>query len=62
MIEVDADLTFTVGGEVVHSNVDLVVRVQGKRFMVLSKMRARISGVEAKRKRCHRARIQWLVP
>ena len=34
-IEVDADLKFTVGGEEVHSNVDLVVRVQGKRFMVL---------------------------
>jgi hypothetical protein len=34
-IEVDADLKFTIGDEEVHSNVDLVVRVQGKRFMVL---------------------------
>jgi hypothetical protein len=34
-IEVDADLEFTIGDEEVHSNVDLVVRVQGKRFMVL---------------------------
>jgi hypothetical protein len=34
-IEVDADLKFTIGDAEVHSNVDLVVRVQGKRFMVL---------------------------
>lgn len=34
-IEVDADLKFTVAGEEVRSNVDLVVRVQDKRFMVL---------------------------
>jgi len=34
-IEVDADLKFTLGDEEVRSNVDLVVRVQGKRFMVL---------------------------
>jgi hypothetical protein len=34
-IEVDADLKFTIGDEDVHSNVDLVVSVQGKRFMVL---------------------------
>jgi hypothetical protein len=34
-IEVDADLKFTIGDEEVQSNVDLVVRVQGKRFMVL---------------------------
>ena len=34
-IEVDADLKFTIGGKEVHSNVDLVVLVQGKRFMVL---------------------------
>ncbi len=34
-IEVDADLEFTIGEEEVLSNVDLVVRVQGKRFMVL---------------------------
>ena len=34
-IEVDADLKFAIGGEEVHSNVDLVVQVQGKRFMVL---------------------------
>ncbi|MBW1793150.1 MAG: type I restriction enzyme HsdR N-terminal domain-containing protein [Deltaproteobacteria bacterium] len=34
-IEIDADLKFTLGDEEVRSNVDLVVRVQGKRFMVL---------------------------
>jgi len=34
-IEVDADLKFAIGGEEVHSNVDLVVQVQGKRLMVL---------------------------
>ena len=34
-IEVDADLKFTIGDEEVNSNVDLVVRVLGKRFMVL---------------------------
>ena len=34
-IEVDADLKFTLGDEEVRSNVDLVVRIQGKRFMVL---------------------------
>ena len=34
-IEVDADLRLTIGDEEVRSNVDLVVRVQGKRFMVL---------------------------
>lgn len=34
-IEVDADIKFTTGGEEVHSNVDLVVSIQGKRFMVL---------------------------
>ncbi len=34
-IEVDADLKFTIGDEEVHSNVDLVVGIQGKRFMVL---------------------------
>ncbi len=34
-IEVDADLVFTIGEEEIRSNVDLVVRVQGKRFMVL---------------------------
>lgn len=34
-IEVDANLKFTIGGEETHSNVDLVVRVEGKRFMVL---------------------------
>lgn len=34
-IEVDADIKFTIGGEEVHSNVDLVVSIQGKRFMVL---------------------------
>jgi hypothetical protein len=34
-IEVDADVRLTVAGEEYHSNVDLVVRLQGKRFMVL---------------------------
>jgi len=34
-IEVDADLVFTIEEEEIRSNVDLVVRVQGKRFMVL---------------------------
>ena len=34
-IEVDAEVRLTVAGEEYHSNVDLVVRVQGKRFMVL---------------------------
>lgn len=34
-IEADADLVFTIGEEEIRSNVDLVVRVQGKRFMVL---------------------------
>lgn len=34
-IEVDADLEFTIRGEEVRSNVDLVVRAQGKRFIVL---------------------------
>ncbi|MCK4388804.1 MAG: type I restriction enzyme HsdR N-terminal domain-containing protein [Desulfobacterales bacterium] len=34
-IEVDADLKFTIGEEELYSNVDLAVRVQGKRFMVL---------------------------
>jgi hypothetical protein len=34
-IEVDADIKFTLGNDEFHSNVDLVVRVQGKRFMVL---------------------------
>lgn len=34
-IEVDADIMITVGGEEIRSNVDLVVRVQGQRFMVL---------------------------
>jgi len=34
-IEVDADLKFTLGDEEIRSNVDLVVRIQRKRFMVL---------------------------
>ncbi len=34
-VEVDADLKFTLGDEEVHANVDLVVSVSGKRFMVL---------------------------
>jgi hypothetical protein len=33
-IEVDADLTFAIGDETVRSNVDLVIRVEGKRFAV----------------------------
>lgn len=34
-IEVDANLEFAIGDETVRSNVDLVVAVGGKRFMVL---------------------------
>jgi hypothetical protein len=34
-IEVDAELAFSVGGLEVRSNVDLVVRSAGRRFMVL---------------------------
>ncbi|UCD86425.1 MAG: type I restriction enzyme HsdR N-terminal domain-containing protein [Desulfobacterales bacterium] len=34
-IEVDTDIRFFIGEEEVRSNVDLVVRVQEKRFMVL---------------------------
>lgn len=34
-IEVDADLRFTIGDEEIHSNVDLAVRLEGKRFMIL---------------------------
>jgi len=34
-IEVDADLKFAIGDETVQSNVDLVVTVEDKRFMVL---------------------------
>jgi hypothetical protein len=34
-IEVDADLRFTIGDEDIQSHVDLVVRIQDKRFMVL---------------------------
>jgi hypothetical protein len=34
-VEVDAPLQFTIGHEEIRSNVDLVVRVEGKRFMVL---------------------------
>jgi hypothetical protein len=34
-IEVDTDIRFFIGDEEVRSNVDLVVRVQEKRFMVL---------------------------
>jgi len=34
-IEVDADIRFSLQDEEVHSNVDLVVSVSGKRFMVL---------------------------
>jgi hypothetical protein len=34
-IEVDADIRFFIGDEEVRSNVDLVVRVEDKRFMVL---------------------------
>ncbi len=34
-IEVDADIHFSIGEEEVYSNADLVVSVQGKRFMVL---------------------------
>jgi hypothetical protein len=34
-IEVDADIRFSIGDEEVRSNVDLVVRIEDKRFMVL---------------------------
>jgi hypothetical protein len=34
-IEVDAEIAFTIGDEPVQSNVDLVVNVEGKRFMVV---------------------------
>ena len=34
-VEVDADLKFTIGDDEVQSNVDLVVRIQEKRFMIL---------------------------
>jgi hypothetical protein len=34
-IEVDAEIAFTIGNEVVRSSVDLVARVEGKRFMVV---------------------------
>ncbi|MBW2070127.1 MAG: type I restriction enzyme HsdR N-terminal domain-containing protein [Deltaproteobacteria bacterium] len=34
-IEVDADLTFTIGDTQIRSNVDLVVKLEDKRFMVL---------------------------
>jgi len=34
-IEVDADLKLTIKGQVIHSHVDLVVRVDDKRYMVL---------------------------
>ncbi|MDY6952129.1 MAG: type I restriction enzyme HsdR N-terminal domain-containing protein [Thermodesulfobacteriota bacterium] len=34
-IEVDADLTFKIKDQVVHSHVDLVVGIDDKRFMVL---------------------------
>ncbi|MDY6952327.1 MAG: type I restriction enzyme HsdR N-terminal domain-containing protein [Thermodesulfobacteriota bacterium] len=34
-IEVDADLTFNIKDQVVHSHVDLVVGIDDKRFMVL---------------------------
>jgi hypothetical protein len=34
-VEVDAPLQFTIGDEEIRSNVDLVVRVEGKRLMVL---------------------------
>jgi len=34
-IEVDADVRLTVAGEEYHASVDLIVRLQGKRFMVL---------------------------
>jgi hypothetical protein len=34
-IEVDADLRFTIGDDEIHSNVDLAVRLEGKRFMIL---------------------------
>ncbi|MBN1841565.1 MAG: type I restriction enzyme HsdR N-terminal domain-containing protein [Deltaproteobacteria bacterium] len=34
-IEVDAELRFTIGDEEVRSSVDLVVRLQEKRFMVI---------------------------
>lgn len=34
-VEVDAPLQFTIGDEEIRCNVDLVVRIEGKRFMVL---------------------------
>jgi len=34
-IEVDADLRFNIEDQVIHSHVDLVVRIDDKRFMVL---------------------------
>ncbi len=34
-IEVDAEIAFNIGDEPVQSNVDLVVNVEGKRFMVV---------------------------
>jgi len=34
-IEVDADLRFTIGDDEIHSDVDLAVRLEGKRFMIL---------------------------
>jgi hypothetical protein len=34
-IEVDADIRFSIGDEEVRSNVDLVVRIEDKRFMVV---------------------------
>ena len=34
-IEVNAELKFTIGDEQICSNVDLVVKVEGRRFMVL---------------------------
>ena len=34
-VEVDAEVRLTVAGEECYSNADLIVRVQGKRFMVL---------------------------
>jgi len=33
-VEVDADLKFSIGDQVIHSHVDLVVRIDDKRFMV----------------------------
>jgi len=34
-IEVDAELQFNIGDQVIHSHVDLTVRIDDKRFMVL---------------------------